>query len=674
MIKFIQRPRTISAKLPKMRDKPIGSLRKKLIAVFVLITTIPLLVTTIITSYVSHQALTEDVYENNRMVATALAREIDQMLDAKIKLLTILSRDPAILSMNTANQLPILRNVANQYSDMTSIIIADSKGVQTVRTEGVLAKINDRAYFKELVDGASFVISDLIVAKGTGKLSIIIGIPLRDYQNTFKGVILGVVDVHYLGNYISQTKVGKTGYAFLVDRNGKIIAHPDTQLVQNMVDVSSIPAVKAAISGQIGYQEYDWEGVKKLAGYSFVPMARWGLIVQQNMDEAMASSNKVKNIGIAVTFLTIIVAGFVGFLAAGRISKPLQDLVVITTQISEGDLTAQATVTTNDEIGQLANSFNTMILNLKNLIRQVMNTAEQVAASAEELSATSNEAERAINQISTTTTGLAQGAQRQTSEVNKAADIIQHLSETSQSVSEKALTAANLSTEMANAAQTGNVAAKNAIDKINEIKRVTAETSNAVISLGEKSGQIGQIVDVITDIAGQTNLLALNAAIEAARAGEAGRGFAVVADEVRKLAEQSQEAAKQIIAIIAEIQTQTAQAIDAMQVGSNRVSEGVEVVETAGMVLNNILAKVQNSVSMIEEIANAASQQVKATHDAVDSMEEIAVIANQSNANAQHTAAATEETTASMEEIAGAAQALAETAGELQLTISRFRV
>lgn len=651
-----------------------GSLRRKLIIIFILIAAVPLLITTFISSYLSHTALTEDAYQNNQTVATALAREIDQMLDAKIKLLTIMSRDPVMLSMNPTQQLPLLRNIGNQYSDMTSLIIADDKGVQTVRTEGSLAKVDDRQYFKDLINGSSFVISDLVVAKGSGKMSVIIGVPLRDNQGILRGVLLGAVDINYLSNYITQTKVGERGYAFLVDRAGKIIAHPDTKLVQEMADVSALAPVQQAIKGTAGYIDYEWQGVKKLAGYSFVPMAKWGLVVQQDLEEAMAASNKVKYVGILVTLIAILAAGFVGFVAAGRISKPLQDLVAVTSKVADGDLTSHATAETNDEIGHLANAFNTMVTNLKGLIRQVMNNAEQVAASAQELSATSTEAERAINQISSAANDFAQGSQRQTEEVGKTADIIQHLSGAAQAVSQKALNATNLSDEMASAAQTGSLAARNAIDKINEIKHVTADTSNAVISLGEKSSQIGQIVDVITDIAGQTNLLALNAAIEAARAGEAGRGFAVVADEVRKLAEQSQEAAKQITQIISEIQLQTAEAIEAMHVGTSRVNEGVQVVETAGEVLNSILTKVQSSVIMIEEIAASAKQQANATSQAVDSVGQIAVIAQQSSANAQHTAAATEETTASMEEIAGAAQSLAEVAGELQNAVSRFRV
>jgi methyl-accepting chemotaxis protein len=232
-----------------------------------------------------------------------------------------------------------------------------------------------------------------------------------------------------------------------------------------------------------------------------------------------------------------------------------------------------------------------MVDNLQNLIRGVMTTADSSAASAQELSATSVEAERAINQIAATITDFAQGAHSQTEEIEKTLQTVDNLTDASQAVAEKARVAFDLSGEMADAAKSGGGAAQSAVDKINEIKEVTTATGKVVTGLGEKSQQIGQILDVISEIAGQTNLLALNAAIEAARAGEQGRGFAVVAEEVRKLAEQSQEAAPANCPDCARNPGPDRSGNRPMQSGNAKVNEGVGGSADCRRGLQDILGK-----------------------------------------------------------------------------------
>ncbi|MDT8900995.1 methyl-accepting chemotaxis protein [Anaeroselena agilis] len=651
-------------------------MKKKLMLLFVLIAAIPLVLSAMVSSYFSNQALVHGVYNHNQLVATTLSKEIDAMLEAKIKVLAIAANSPEIISMDIARQLPAMRKIADQYQDMTGLIVALPSGVQTVRTVGKLGNISDRAYFKELMKGGvAAVVSDVLIAKGTGKASVILAVPIFDSgKKTTLGVLLGVVDLDHLSNYIMQTTIGATGYAFIVDHKGIIVAHPNQKLVKEMADLSALEPVKAALSGQAGVSTYEYEGAKKLAGYSFVPKAKWGVIAQQPLDEAMAGVVKIRNTGIAFTLGGILLAALAGLFAAGFLTRPIREMVAATDRLAAGDLTVKVNVTARDELGQLAQAFNTMVDNLQNLIRGVMNTADQVAASAQELSATSVQAERAINQIAASVTDFAQGAHNQTEEIEKTLHTADQLTGASRAVAEKARTASELSGEMASAATTGGGAAQTAVDKMIEIKEVTTATGEVVTGLGEKSQQIGQILDVISEIAGQTNLLALNAAIEAARAGEQGRGFAVVAEEVRKLAEQSQEAAQQIALIVREIQVQTDQAIGAMNSGNAKVNEGVGVVQTAGEALQNILGKVTGSVDMIEAISTAAKEQAEGMQAMVQGTEQVAVIARQSSANAETTAAATEEITASMEEIAGAANSLATLAGELQALVTRFRI
>ena len=206
------------------------------------------------------------------------------------------------------------------------------------------------------------------------------------------------------------------------------------------------------------------------------------------------------------------------------------------------------------------------------------------------------------------------------------------------------------------------------------IEQTVNNSAQVVAKLGERSKEIGQIVDTISGIAGQTNLLALNAAIEAARAGEQGRGFAVVAEEVRKLAEQSQDAAKKIATLISEIQGDTDKAVLAMSEGTREVKIGTEVVTAAGYAFEEIEVMVTEVSNQVKEISAAVQQMASSSQQIVSSVKEIDELSKNAAGEAQTVSAATEEQSASMEEIASSSQSLAKMAQDLQEAVSKFRV
>ena len=233
---------------------------------------------------------------------------------------------------------------------------------------------------------------------------------------------------------------------------------------------------------------------------------------------------------------------------------------------------------------------------------------------------------------------------------------------------------AGTSDKTAVAAQEGNQAIETAVKQMNTIEQTVSKSATVVEKLGERSKEIGQIVDTISGIAGQTNLLALNAAIEAARAGEQGKGFAVVAEEVRKLAEQSQEAAKQIADLIGGIQAETETAVSAMQDGTKEVRKGSEVVNTAGKDFAAIATLVKEVSKEVQDISAAIQQMASGSQQIVDSVKSIDNISKNTAEHAQTVSAAAEEQSASMEQIAASSQSLAKMAETLQSAISHFKI
>jgi methyl-accepting chemotaxis protein len=650
------------------------SLQKKLILLFILIATLPLLVASYFSFVKSKEALVSEVEKGNAQIAQAMSSELDLMIEARLKLLRVASRDNDIMSLDPGRMAANVKSYASQYGDMPGVIISNINGQQIYRNEGTLSTITDRQYFQEIKQGLAYSISDVLISKGTGKSSIVLSVPIKNVSGQVIGLVSGVMDLQSLSTSFSSKKFGQSGYAFIVDKTGKIIAHPNPEFVKEQKDVTAIIAVRNVIEGKTGVDYYTWENVEKIAGYSVVPNTRWGVIVQMSEAEALQGAQKIKFAAFAIGSIAIVLASIIGFFMSRMITRPINQMVDASEVIAAGNLTYVVKIDSEDELGKLANSFNTMVGNLRNLVKQVVSTSETLAASAQQLSASAEEATNAVEQIATTAGELAAGAQNQTREVTTAARTVEELSRSAHEVAAKAESAAALSQDMATSAQTGNTSVQNAVEKMVEIDAAVASTAGIVKELGMRSKEIGNIVEVITNIAGQTNLLALNAAIEAARAGEQGRGFAVVADEVRKLAEQAQEAAGQIAGIINQIQGQTEKAVDAMEGGTRKVTEGVRVAKEAGVSIDGILTKVQESVIMIQSISAAAEEQAAATGEVVQSIDTISAVAQQSSAGAQTAAAATEETTASMEEISSSSQALAQAASQLQNMVMKFRV
>lgn len=230
---------------------------------------------------------------------------------------------------------------------------------------------------------------------------------------------------------------------------------------------------------------------------------------------------------------------------------------------------------------------------MHNLIVQVMQSAETLASSSEELTASAEQSAQGASQTALNITAVAAGTERQTEAVNQATAVVERIANEINQVAGNVGIVEVTSGKASGAAEEGSKAVEAAVRQMDNIETKVTHSAQIVVKLGERSKEIGQIVDTIAGIASQTNLLALNATIEAARAGEQGRGFAVVAEEVRKLAEQSQEAAKQIAGLIGEIQSETTSAVTAMDEGTHEVKIGAEVVNNAGRAFAEIVTLTQ---------------------------------------------------------------------------------
>jgi PAS domain S-box-containing protein len=340
------------------------SLHTKLIIAFLAIAIIPLLFANIITTHIAEDSVTQSVFEKNQDLANTIAQELNADLEGKIKVMRIAAEDPDIRSMDPERQTRVLQNILAQYPDMGMAAVSAINGTQIGRSDGKpdsSISYNDREYFQELLRTNNTTISDVLKAKSSNLTVIVIAEPIRNDDNSLRGALLVNVQLNQLIARIESTKIGKTGYAFVVNKDGNVIIHPDPLVVSNATNMSSFSPVQSALAGNTGWAKTDLGGKTVLVGYSYVPVNGWGLITVQPLDEALSDVNAIRTTNLIIIACTLIIAFFIILALAGALFRPIALLTAAAETASHGNLTVQARVISTDEIGTLASTFNTMI-------------------------------------------------------------------------------------------------------------------------------------------------------------------------------------------------------------------------------------------------------------------------------------------------------------------------
>ncbi len=413
-------------------------------------------------------------------------------------------------------------------------------------------------------------------------------------------------------------------YGSLVESNIELVAKRNELVVNRLDNIG--PAIRKV-------------------GQELVALERDGDVKVTQAARSDANAALVKS--IAASLIAVVVAIIVAVLLIRSITAAVNKVLNVLRAIAAGDLTQdQLRMTSKDEMGELARATDRMSDSLTELVTQVSQATREVASAATQIAASSEE--------------MATGMKEQTDQVSQVSAAIEEMSQSIVEVAKKSGEAASNAGESGKTAQDGGQIVDKTIDGMSSISQAVTASASAVQELGKRGEQIGAIIKVINDIADQTNLLALNAAIEAARAGEHGRGFAVVADEVRKLADRTTKATEEIAGSIQAIQTETGQAVERMNAGTKEVEQGVHLATDAGKSLAQIVTAAQNVATMIQSIAAAAEQQSSASEEISRNIEAISAVTKQANEGAGQAAAA-------------AAQ-LSSKAEQLQVLVSRFRM
>jgi methyl-accepting chemotaxis protein len=687
-----------------MKQRKLGT---TLLAGGLITLAIPMIIIGIIAVYQSSRTISEIARSNMVGISNSLAQAVGIAMSERLCMVRNISFSNSVIAVtekmakeggkNSLQEIALVERELIKIKEsegdhLSSVNLVGKDGVFFASSNSKMFKgqnVSAREYFKTALKGIPNV-GSAVISAATGKAVCTAAAPIYGSDGkTITGVALVSMELKYITDIIDQTKIGKSGYVYVIDKTGLYVTHPvkGNILKVNITQVKGMEAV-AGLVGQdkSGIVEYTLDGIPKLAAVAFEPVTGWGVVASQPISELYAPVGSTRNVIVIIGVIFLVLASILFYFFSKRLTLPLVNIAGAAQKIAAGDLTVEITSgSRQDEIGSLSRAFELMTGSLKERAR----AAEQIAAGdltvkvtplsdadvlgnafsvmVEKLRSQTkgimegfNVLSSAVSEILAATTQVASGTAESAAAISETTTSVEEVRHAAQLTSEKAQNVAASAKRVAQASQTGQRAVEETVAGMRHIRGQMDSITLTIVRLSEQGQSIGGIIASVTDLADQSNLLAVNAGIEAARAGEQGKGFAVVAQEIKSLAEQSKQATAQVRSILSDVQKATGAAVMATEQGSKAVDAGMKQSEQAGEAIR-ILTKSS------EEASQTATQIVASSQQQAIGMDQIRVAME--NINQAGT-----ETVASMRQSEAAAKNLDELGQTLRRLVEQYKV
>lgn len=662
------------------------SFKSKLIVLFSIIIIIGGVVTGYVTINKAENALLVSSMENMGIISQKSSEIVSERIRIETEKLKVIAGRSRITDPEntTEDKLNALREEISR-SGYILMDIVDSEG-NAVATNGSTLDLSERDYFKEAMSGKT-VVSDILVSKIDGSLIIIYASPIR-YNSNITGVVVAVKDAGTFSDIVSDITVGESGYAYVINSKGNIVADRDIQKVVDGVnlleiesDTENLDEYKSVVSKmtkkETNSELYSVGKKQNMISYCPVEDTDWTIAIEAPIEEVLKELKAMKSSIIIVQGVVLVLSIMLIYFFGSLLTKPLTIMKDYANRMADSDFTndiSEELIDRKDEMGQLASSFNDMTGNFRKLILEIKHSANTVASSAEELSEMTKQSSYSSEEVSRVIEEMAKGAMNQAKDTEDGYDKANRLGEIIETEIDHIRELNKASEEVVSVIDEGLGVINNLTDKTNESGKAIKDIFEIIVKTNESSEKIGNASTVIASIAEQTNLLALNAAIEAARAGEHGKGFAVVADEIRKLAEQSTLSTKEIDNIVSELVDNSNKAVKTMESASRIVDSQIESVSVTGDKYGSISESMEKSQRVIRILNNSSKTLSDKKVEILDVIQNLSAIAQENAASTEEASASTEQQSSNMENMATTSEELATVAQELMDSVSRFKI
>lgn len=656
----------------------MNSLKTKLLVVIVPIICIAL----ILVAYINQSKAKEFLEANFERYSLANLEKTQEKLDdsfsVHIERLKGFAQSSDVISGDENEQQAYLNRISKKFTEYSVLLISDVNG-KTITSVNKETNISDRAYFQSIKAGNDFAISDPVVSKVDNSTTVVFAVPIKNANGEMIGIFGGTFPIDSLQKLVSGVKVGETGYAILTAKDGLIIEHPNDELVlQSTIKDVNIPelnkAHEDAQSGKVGMVRYEYQNEERFTFYKQLKSNGWNLFIIVPIAEATSELSYLAKLSFVTAGIVLIFAIIIIIIFSSRLVKPLQRMSSLTSEVAKGDLTLSVSHKGKDEIGILGLNFNTMISGMQSILTQINSVSEHVKQSSETLVNSSEETKQSAEQVAIAINELATGTSDIVNSVSSVTDKVQYMSQTLGELSKFANEVNNSSLQSKELSEHGEIYVNEAITSIRETNNQIQETAEIIKLVDKRSTDIGNVVEMISRITEQTNLLALNASIEAARAGDAGRGFAIVAEEVRKLAHETGKSAEQISKMISETQDESHRAVKSIEQGLHVAENSMAAVIQSGEAFTDISKNVNTTSQQVEKTNSLIQNLEEISVSISENMESISAVTEQSSASAEEVSAASEQQAASAVQISNDAVELSKLSENLQEIMMKFKI